>query len=70
MRRLGNYVSCSHNLFFAHLQWFMDRLRTTLNVTGDAVVCGMVAHLTSDDELVPDLEGTTGVEVPKEEEEA
>lgn len=48
----------------------MDRLRTTLNVTGDAVVCGMVAHLTSDDELVPDLEGTTGVEVPKEEEEA
>jgi Na+/H+-dicarboxylate symporter len=28
------------------IDWFMDRLRTTLNVTGDAVVCGMVAALT------------------------
>lgn len=25
------------------IDWFMDRLRTTLNVTGDAVVSGMVA---------------------------
>ncbi len=28
------------------IDWFMDRLRTTLNVTGDAVVAGMVAALT------------------------
>lgn len=28
------------------IDWFMDRLRTTLNVTGDGVVCGMVAALT------------------------
>jgi Na+/H+-dicarboxylate symporter len=27
------------------IDWFMDRLRTTLNVTGDAVVTGLVAHL-------------------------
>jgi Na+/H+-dicarboxylate symporter len=48
----------------------MDRLRTTLNVTGDAVVTGMVSYLTSADEIVPDLEGTTGVpDVPKEAEE-
>lgn len=28
------------------IDWFMDRLRTTLNVTGDAVVSGMVASIT------------------------
>ncbi len=28
------------------IDWFMDRLRTTLNVTGDAVVSGMVAAIT------------------------
>lgn len=27
------------------IDWFMDRLRTTLNVTGDAVVTGMVSSL-------------------------
>ena len=27
------------------IDWFMDRLRTTLNVTGDAVVAGMVSSL-------------------------
>jgi Na+/H+-dicarboxylate symporter len=27
------------------IDWFMDRLRTTLNITGDAVVTGLVAHL-------------------------
>lgn len=40
------------------IDWFMDRLRTTLNVSGDAVVSGMVAHLTNADDLVPDLDGT------------
>lgn len=27
------------------IDWFMDRLRTTLNVTGDGVVAGIVSHL-------------------------
>lgn len=47
----------------------MDRLRTTLNVTGDAVVCGMVANLTSEDDVVPELEGTGAADsVPAKEE--
>ena len=33
------------------IDWFMDRLRTTLNVTGDAVVSGMVAHICPMDEM-------------------
>jgi Na+/H+-dicarboxylate symporter len=37
------------------IDWFMDRLRTTLNVTGDAVVAGMVASLC-------EFEDTTDVE--------
>mmetsp|Transcript_3948 Transcript_3948/g.7867 ORF Transcript_3948/g.7867 Transcript_3948/m.7867 type:complete len:534 (+) Transcript_3948:72-1673(+) len=55
--------------FILAIDWFMDRLRTTLNVTGDAVVCGMVSHLTNteDHDNVPDLEGTTGVDVPPKE---
>jgi len=31
--------------FILAIDWFMDRLRTTLNVTGDTVVTGMVAKL-------------------------
>lgn len=31
--------------FILAIDWFVDRLRTTVNVTGDAVVAGMVAHL-------------------------
>lgn len=31
--------------FILAIDWFMDRLRTTLNVTGDTIVSGMVAHL-------------------------
>ena len=30
--------------FILAIDWFQDRLRTALNVTGDAVVCGLVAH--------------------------
>jgi Na+/H+-dicarboxylate symporter len=30
--------------FILAIDWFMDRLRTTMNVTGDAVVCALVAH--------------------------
>jgi Na+/H+-dicarboxylate symporter len=31
--------------FILAIDWFMDRLRTTMNVSGDAVVAGIVAHL-------------------------
>lgn len=31
--------------FILAIDWFMDRLRTVVNVTGDTVVCGMVSHL-------------------------
>ena len=69
-RRLANilfWIDCFMDR--RSIDWFMDRLRTTLNVTGDAVVCGMVSHLTNteDHENVPDLEGTTGVDVPPKE---
>lgn len=30
------------------IDWFMDRLRTVVNVTGDTVVAGMVSHLCPD----------------------
>jgi Na+/H+-dicarboxylate symporter len=49
--------------FILAIDWFMDRLRTTVNVTGDAVVAGMVAHLTDDADLVPDLDGGDAVPV-------
>ena len=47
-------------LLKSNSDWFMDRLRTTLNVTGDAVVCGMVAHLTNSDDLLE--ETSSGVD--------
>jgi Na+/H+-dicarboxylate symporter len=31
--------------FILAIDWFMDRLRTVVNVTGDGVVAGMVSHL-------------------------
>lgn len=31
--------------FVVAIDWFLDRLQTMLNVTGDSVVCGMIAHL-------------------------
>jgi Na+/H+-dicarboxylate symporter len=36
--------------FILAVDWFMDRLRTVLNVTGDGVVAGMVASLCPIDE--------------------
>ena len=36
--------------FIFAIDWFMDRLRTTLNVTGDAVVSSLVAKLSQYDE--------------------
>lgn len=39
--------------FILAIDWFMDRLRTTLNVTGDAMVSGMVNSLCSDGEMEP-----------------
>jgi Na+/H+-dicarboxylate symporter len=43
--------------FVLAIDWFMDRLRTTMNVTGDTVVCAMVAHLCplNEDEHLPDM---------------
>jgi Na+/H+-dicarboxylate symporter len=31
--------------FILAIDWFMDRLRTVMNVTGDTVVAGIVAHI-------------------------
>ena len=43
------------------IDWFMDRLRTTLNVTGDASVTGMVSYLTKNDEGVAEMDIQQGV---------
>jgi Na+/H+-dicarboxylate symporter len=42
------------------IDWFMDRLRTTLNVTGDAVVTGMVASLCEMENDEDDVENKVG----------
>jgi Na+/H+-dicarboxylate symporter len=42
------------------IDWFMDRLRTTLNVTGDAVVAGMVASLCEMENEEDDVEKKMG----------
>ena len=42
--------------FILAIDWFMDRLRTTLNVTGDTVVCGLVSALSHYDEAEEALE--------------
>ena len=39
------------------IDWFMDRLRTVLNITGDAVVTGMVASLSDMEMEEDDVEG-------------
>lgn len=40
--------------FVVAIDWFLDRLITVVNVTGDASVCGMIAKLCPmDDELLP-----------------
>ena len=31
--------------FIVAIDWFLDRLQTVVNVTGDGIVCGMVSHL-------------------------
>ena len=41
--------------FILAIDWFMDRLRTTLNVTGDTVVCGLVAALSHYEEAEEEL---------------
>eukprot|EP00543_Licmophora_paradoxa_P005810 CAMPEP_0202451292 /NCGR_PEP_ID=MMETSP1360-20130828/9756_1 /ASSEMBLY_ACC=CAM_ASM_000848 /TAXON_ID=515479 /ORGANISM="Licmophora paradoxa, Strain CCMP2313" /LENGTH=519 /DNA_ID=CAMNT_0049069829 /DNA_START=42 /DNA_END=1601 /DNA_ORIENTATION=- len=51
--------------FILAIDWFMDRLRTTLNVTGDAMVSGMVASLCPIDEE-EDHEGSALKEAPLE----
>jgi Na+/H+-dicarboxylate symporter len=47
------------------IDWFMDRLRTTLNVTGDAVVTGMVASL-SDMEVEDEMNDLENKNVDEE----
>lgn len=45
--------------FILAVDWFMDRLRTVLNVTGDGVVSGIVAHLCPvDEETAPEIPGS------------
>jgi Na+/H+-dicarboxylate symporter len=36
--------------FIVAMDWFLDRLQTVVNVTGDGITCGMVAHLCPLDE--------------------
>ena len=55
------------------IDWFMDRLRTVLNVTGDAVVAGMVAHAcpmmdedTADEHKRAEMEAPSSEESSKE----
>lgn len=38
--------------FILAIDWLLDRFRTTLNITGDAVVARMVSSLTSDEDLL------------------
>jgi len=42
------------------VDWFLDRLRTTINVWGDAIGCGIVAHLSKDD--IENLDNEINVE--------
>jgi Na+/H+-dicarboxylate symporter len=52
--------------FILAIDWFMDRLRTTMNVSGGAVVAGIVAHLCPLAEqsvvLVPSAETSASVD--------
>mmetsp|Transcript_12509 Transcript_12509/g.19023 ORF Transcript_12509/g.19023 Transcript_12509/m.19023 type:complete len:523 (-) Transcript_12509:163-1731(-) len=50
--------------FILAIDWFVDRLRTTLNVTGDAVVCGLVAAL-APEETEGEEEDMKEVEAPE-----
>jgi Na+/H+-dicarboxylate symporter len=53
------------------IDWFMDRLRTVLNVTGDAVTAGMVAHICPmDEESTDDGLGRAKMGAPGSEEES
>jgi len=47
------------------IDWFMDRLRTTLNVTGDAVVSGMVAAMTPIEEKNATADGLKNADALK-----
>lgn len=44
--------------FIIPIDWFLGRMQTILNITGDAVVSGMVAHLTPDVEELAELESS------------
>jgi Na+/H+-dicarboxylate symporter len=56
--------------FVVAIDWFLDRLITVVNVTGDASVCGMIAKLCPmDDELLPYDETQKYIEDESEESE-
>jgi Na+/H+-dicarboxylate symporter len=38
--------------FIVAIDWFLDRLQTVVNVTGDGITCGIVSHLCPLDEAV------------------
>ena len=59
----------TRKLFFFSFARFMDRLRTTMNVTGDAMVSGMVAHLCPLDDTDTEEEGNEKVLVEEEDSE-
>merc|ERR1719343_1213456 len=42
------------------IDWFMDRIVTAVNVTGDCIVSGIVAHRCSDDDSTTDGESSDG----------
>jgi len=46
--------------FILAIDWFMDRCRTVVNVTGDTVVCGMVSHLCPVEEALAMEHGMQG----------
>jgi Na+/H+-dicarboxylate symporter len=41
--------------FVVAIDWFLDRCITVTNVTGDAMVCGMVSHLCPINDMDPDI---------------
>lgn len=45
------------------IDWFLDRLRTAINVWGDALGCGIVAHLSRNE--IAELEAKQAIEDSK-----
>jgi Na+/H+-dicarboxylate symporter len=53
--------------FIIPIDWFLGRMQTILNITGDAVVAGMISHLCPDVDAVEDeLEEVEKMNAPAE----